>query len=68
MDAGELQARLARADGFNQELQQTIKRERKERADRERHIADLEKKIQVRSLSTKTYQSMGQNFRDLLRY
>lgn len=47
LDAGELQARLWRADGFNNELQQTIKRERRERSEREKRIAELEKKIQV---------------------
>ena len=44
---GELQGRLGRSESFNQELQQTIKRERAERAQREQRITELESKIQA---------------------
>ena len=43
----ELQGRLGRSESFNQELQQTIKRERVERSQREQRITELELKIQA---------------------
>lgn len=47
LETGELQARLSRSQAFNQELQQTIRKERAMREARDKRIAELERKIQV---------------------